>query len=651
MVAIVTLSAGAFSMISDRSTAEALTQAECLGAGGHYEWPGSVGAGKTANYRIWHSDTAGCSPTNQNLIESGTLDVDRNGNYTAVWDGASTDPQCGRYQFDVRPGSDVRKVLNFHSDCQPAPTDTPAPTLTPTPTQTPTPTPTPYPAPTVDILCDGSNGPCTIPSGSASNLSWTSTNATTCNASLAWSGAKTVSGSQTTGALFSSQTYVITCTGPGGSATDNVTVNVINQNQLSCSPSSQNTTSGQNVSFNATGGTGIYLWTASSGDPSYGIYPTFTTRFFTSTNDETKTVTVQSGNQQSTCTVRVNGASNSSLTINKTVRDISTNSGESENVNANADDTLEFILRVSTFGSNNLTNVRVSDFVPSGLRYIFGSTTVDGVSYGDSITNSLSLGTLSPNRTVVIRFRASVDAGSIPSSGSRVVTNTATASADNTSTVSDPATVTLIAIVVPNNGFISITKFGRNITRGQIAEQSTVNVSANQTVEFLIRVRSTTNTTLQNVIVQDILPVGLTYINNSTSINNIVTANGITGNGINIGALSPNQEALIRFSVTVDPGTTFPNGALSVFNVAQATADNASLASARMTVTRGQTLGVTTVPTGPTDSLWVALVVSLLITAGYATYTKTNLFAQRDAIAGIRRVTQDRSRLNFARFL
>ncbi|MES2436587.1 MAG: hypothetical protein V4519_01110 [Patescibacteria group bacterium] len=60
----------------------------------------------------------------------------------------------------------------------------------------------------------------------ASTLKWSSTNATTCTASNGWTGTKAKSGTQTTGNLTTKKTYTISCTGPGGSASDTITVNV-----------------------------------------------------------------------------------------------------------------------------------------------------------------------------------------------------------------------------------------------------------------------------------------------------------------------------------------------------------------------------------------------------------------------------------------
>jgi hypothetical protein len=84
-------------------------------------------------------------------------------------------------------------------------------------------------APTVDIKANGSDGPITIDYNTSANLSWTSSNANSCYASGSWSGSKPLSGDETTNNLTSARTYTIICNGDGGTATDNVTINVMVQ--------------------------------------------------------------------------------------------------------------------------------------------------------------------------------------------------------------------------------------------------------------------------------------------------------------------------------------------------------------------------------------------------------------------------------------
>jgi hypothetical protein len=82
-------------------------------------------------------------------------------------------------------------------------------------------TPPPSP-PTVSL----SASPTTVSSGQSSTLTWSSTNATGCTASGAWSGSKATSGSASTGALNQTSTYSMTCTNGTSSATASSTVTV-----------------------------------------------------------------------------------------------------------------------------------------------------------------------------------------------------------------------------------------------------------------------------------------------------------------------------------------------------------------------------------------------------------------------------------------
>ncbi len=85
-------------------------------------------------------------------------------------------------------------------------------------------TPAP-PAPTVTITL----APTSITLGANASLNWSSTNATSCTASGAWSGAESISGTQSvTPTAAGSEVYTLTCTSPGGSASASATLAVQN---------------------------------------------------------------------------------------------------------------------------------------------------------------------------------------------------------------------------------------------------------------------------------------------------------------------------------------------------------------------------------------------------------------------------------------
>jgi hypothetical protein len=84
--------------------------------------------------------------------------------------------------------------------------------------------------PTVSLTAN----PTSVNSGSASTLSWSSTNAASCTASGDWSGSKATNGTQSTGNLTAAKNYTLTCTGDGGTAQSTATVS-INSPQFTCS--------------------------------------------------------------------------------------------------------------------------------------------------------------------------------------------------------------------------------------------------------------------------------------------------------------------------------------------------------------------------------------------------------------------------------
>lgn len=83
-------------------------------------------------------------------------------------------------------------------------------------------------SPTVSLTAN----PSTITTNGTTTLTWSSTDASSCNASGGWSGSKPVSGSQSMGPVAASTTYTMTCTGAGGSAVKSVAVTVSTANKV-----------------------------------------------------------------------------------------------------------------------------------------------------------------------------------------------------------------------------------------------------------------------------------------------------------------------------------------------------------------------------------------------------------------------------------
>ncbi len=119
-------------------------------------------------------------------------------------------------------------------------------------------TPTPTPTPTTTIAkptITFSASPAAALVGTGSTLTWTSTNVTACNAGGGWSGAKTTSGSWSTGVLGSSgtTTYSLTCTGSNGTVvTKMVTVRAVNGTTIASATTTTGVIANATVNVRAT---------------------------------------------------------------------------------------------------------------------------------------------------------------------------------------------------------------------------------------------------------------------------------------------------------------------------------------------------------------------------------------------------------------
>ncbi len=137
--------------------------------------------------------------------------------------------------------------------------------------------------------------PASIFSGSASTLSWTSTNTTACTASAtpvsgSWVGARSTASAfphESTGALSTTTTFTLTCTGPGGSAFSSKTVTVVPITssifaELTATPdriASGDSSTLSWTSANATSCSGIGFATGGARSGSVSVSPTVNTTY------------------------------------------------------------------------------------------------------------------------------------------------------------------------------------------------------------------------------------------------------------------------------------------------------------------------------------------------------------------------------------
>jgi hypothetical protein len=114
-------------------------------------------------------------------------------------------------------------------------------------------------APVINFTINGSTGPLEVASGTPLNLNWSTTGATSCiawGASWATGTAVPINGS-TSFPITQSDTYIIQCTGPGGTTTSSIQVNIQNTLKIcqnSCNSGATRGTTTSTGSFTLTQG-------------------------------------------------------------------------------------------------------------------------------------------------------------------------------------------------------------------------------------------------------------------------------------------------------------------------------------------------------------------------------------------------------------
>jgi uncharacterized repeat protein (TIGR01451 family) len=217
----------------------------------------------------------------------------------------------------------------------------------------------------------------------------------------------------------------------------------------------------------------------------------------------------------------------------------------------------------------------------------------------------------------------------------------------NSGSASDTAIVNVSASQIISNNTISIQKLGKDITAGTTVEQSSISTNPTHTLEFDIHINSSSNTSIYNVKVQDILPSGLSYIPNTTNVDGVIVSDGISGGGINIGTLSSYQQRIVKFNVLVAGSGSFSSGTTNLINTAQVSADNVSLLAAQLpiSVIKG-TAPIPSVPTGGGTVAFAALVSSMLA-GGVLIYGRSYFAQKREVLKVIKRQSENPDKLNF----
>ena len=314
-----------------------------------------------------------------------------------------------------------------------------------------------------------------------------------------------------------------------------------------------------------------------------------------------------------------------------------------DSMSANPSDLLEFSLDVYVNGSGASYSTYVRDILPGYLDFIEGSVRIDGTPALDSLVSSgLFLGDLSAGTHKQVVFSASVMSG-LPL-GTTILVNSGRVWANSLAEVSDPAEI-IVYVAGPGPAALMLQKSVRDIadpnTPSGVYLQD-INTLPGRELEFSLGITSISNSSY-HVVVSDSLPLGLTYVPGSTTIDGLSAADGLVSGGLDINTINSGQTKIVKFKAVVRENAYFTSFVTKLTNTARAKGSNNSdevSGSAGIWVSKtGQVLGATDIDTGVDLGLLSALMASGMSALGLSGFQVGRKAYWRNKISRLRRTT------------
>ncbi|WP_039229780.1 isopeptide-forming domain-containing fimbrial protein, partial [Clostridium haemolyticum] len=219
-------------------------------------------------------------------------------------------------------------------------------------------------------------------------------------------------------------------------------------------------------------------------------------------------------------------------------------------------DTVTYTITISNPDATEpITNINLTDTLPSGLTFKTGSVSINGSPDASADpTTGISIATIAASSDATVSFVADVTAA--PSGGALKYVNTVTAqysfeSPDSTTLTNS---VTTTNTIYPDSVVITPT-----ITKSDNTSNTIPHVVAiNDTVTYTITISNPDATEpITNINLTDTLPSGLTFKTGSVSINGSPDASADPTTGISIPTIAASSDATVSFVADV---TAAPSG-------------------------------------------------------------------------------------------
>ena len=212
-------------------------------------------------------------------------------------------------------------------------------------------------------------------------------------------------------------------------------------------------------------------------------------------------------------------------------------------------ETFNYTIIVTNNGDIEVSDVTLLDDLPPQLEVI--SISIDGLIIGETQLNGLNIGNLSVGQSTIIVVTVYVISNTLNNFRNTItVRGIAQANYANSPTV-------VSSSATDNN---SVTTINPNLSICISKLESTCIATVGKTIIYTLIVKNTGNMIYENTIVQDPLSLQLNFVENSLSINGVLSNEDIT-TGVNIGTLNINQEVRLNFKAVVN--SIYPNSIIS----------------------------------------------------------------------------------------
>ncbi|MGL5574997.1 MAG: DUF7507 domain-containing protein [Sarcina sp.] len=212
---------------------------------------------------------------------------------------------------------------------------------------------------------------------------------------------------------------------------------------------------------------------------------------------------------------------------------------------ADINDIIAYTIIFRNNGNIPANDVAITDIIPLGTSYVENSLAANVEILGSPLINMNLVNPLMPGQSVIIAFKIKVE--EIPPINP--IPNKAIIDYEY---IVDPQELPVKKTIDTNTVTTEI-RHGEIAATGpdaavKIADR--VVTTPGETITYTIKAKNVGNIIINHTVVKDILPIGVSFVSGSTTINGQVSAqNPIIG--INIETLAPDEEVLIKFKVLV----------------------------------------------------------------------------------------------------